>query len=329
MRISTKDWVNFREKLSKLNKEAAEKMTEFVQKRGFGDPDLIEYAYGLVTKYGEGSAALSALMYDAVAEMEGKTLPAAVPAPTPDKNEVAKMVNGVKKWSKKPESLGNAVGRMVKRTGADTTLRNARRDGAEFAWVPHGDTCAFCIALASRGWQHISKSALKNGHAEHIHANCDCTYAIRFSPKTSVAGYNPDKYKEMYDSAEGNTPEEKIRYMRREREAEKKSLKNKGLDSIIKDNKGFINLDLQLFAEKSLEQQGERQLRKGIKSLQQDVERHKDYIKNPKQKWKDWDLFSEERKQRELKHWEKEIEAFEDSIKNRIEMLKKRGLWNE
>ena len=209
MRISTKDWVNFREKLSKLNKEAAEKMTEFVQKRGFGDPDLIEYAYGLVTKYGEGSAALSALMYDAVAEMEGKTLPAAVPAPTPDKNEVAKMVNGVKKWSKKPESLGNAVGRMVKRTGADTTLRNARRDGAEFAWVPHGDTCAFCIALASRGWQHISKSALKNGHAEHIHANCDCTYAIRFSPKTSVAGYNPDKYKEMYDSGRKDSVYEK------------------------------------------------------------------------------------------------------------------------
>ena len=45
-------------------------------------------------------------------------------------------------------------------------LKNALRDGAEFAWVPNGDTCAFCMTLASRGWQRASKRAIKNGHAE-------------------------------------------------------------------------------------------------------------------------------------------------------------------
>ena len=88
--------------------------------------------------------------------------------------------------------------------GADTTLKNAERDGAQFAWVPHGDTCAFCIALASRGWQYKSKKAMRNGHAEHIHAHCDCEYAVRFDGKSTVAGYDPDKYLEEYYDANGD-----------------------------------------------------------------------------------------------------------------------------
>ena len=75
------------------------------------------------------------------------------------------------------------------------------RDGAEWAWVPHGDTCPFCITLASRGWQTASQKLLKNGHAEHIHSNCDCEFAVRFDRRTSVAGYDPEKYLKQYRAA--------------------------------------------------------------------------------------------------------------------------------
>lgn len=220
MRISTKDWKNYIEKLSKLNNTAGEKMSDYVARHGFNDPNIIDYAYGLVTKYGEGSASLSAMMYDAIAEMEGKILPSAEVAETPEYGEVAKAINGVKKHSQNPNSYGNVVNRLVKRTGADTMLKNADRDGAEFAWVPSGDTCAFCIALASRGWQHISKKSLKNGHAEHIHANCDCNYTVRFDGKSTVEGYDPDEYLEIYENAEGSTPDEKINSMRAKYRAE-------------------------------------------------------------------------------------------------------------
>lgn len=220
MRISSKDWKNYIDKLSKLNNIAGEKMSDYVARHGFDDPRIIDYAYGLVTKYGEGSASLSAMMYDAIAEMEGKILPSAEVAETPEYGEVAKAINGVRKHSQNPTSYGNVVNRLVKRTGADTMLQNAERDGAEFAWVPSGDTCAFCIALASRGWQHISKKTLKNGHAEHIHANCDCNYTVRFDGKSSVAGYNPEEYLEIYESAEGDTPEEKINSIRAKYRAE-------------------------------------------------------------------------------------------------------------
>ena len=221
--VSAKDWDAYIRRLSALNETAAEKMRDFVRKNGFGDMNaLIDYAYALATKYGEGAAALSAAMYDAVAELSGKLFDPAIPAETASYQQVAKTVQGVAKVSQNPEEMGSAVGRLVKQAGADTTLQNALRDGAEFAWVPSGDTCAFCITLASRGWQRASKKAVKGGHAEHIHSNCDCTYAIRFDSKGGVAGYDPEKYLRMYEGAEGDTPREKINALRRENYAEHK-----------------------------------------------------------------------------------------------------------
>jgi hypothetical protein len=208
MQISSKDWENYIKKLNELNETAGRLMSEYISKHGFGDTDaIISYAYGLITKYGEGSAALSAAMYDAIAEMSGKTLPPAEVAPTADYKEVAEAVNGTIKQSSNPKTTGSTVSRLVKQAGADTMLKNAERDGAQFAWVPSGDTCAFCLTLASNGFQYMSENAKKNGHAEHIHANCDCNYTVRFDNKSGVQSYDPKKYKEIYDNADGDINE--------------------------------------------------------------------------------------------------------------------------
>lgn len=213
MTISSKDWVRYINRLAAVNKKAAEDMQSYIQKHGFGDTqEIIDFAYALATKYGEAAASAACEMYDAVAETQGMTLPTADPAPTATYPEVAKAVNGTLKQS--PEQMYRAMSRLVKQAGADTMLQNAGRDGAEFAWIPHGDTCAFCMTLASRGWQRISKKALKNGHAEHIHSNCDCEYAIRFDGKSSVEGYDPERYRRIYDNMPGSTPEEKIKSLR-------------------------------------------------------------------------------------------------------------------
>ena len=140
-------------------------------------------------------------MYDALAAADGVPVPPAEPAEPASYREVAKMVNATKD---SPPQLQRGVSRLVKRAGADTTLQNAKRDGAEFAWIPHGDTCAFCLTLASRGWQRASANVLKGDHAEHIHANCDCEFAIRFSSGTNVAGYDPEKYLQKYRDAGGD-----------------------------------------------------------------------------------------------------------------------------
>ena len=191
---------SYHARLSKLNEKAGQQMAEYVAAHGIEDgPALIAYAHALVTKYGEGSAELACQMYDALAEASKANLPAAEPAATAEYGEVARMVNATKRQN--PANLPNGVRRLVKRAGADTTLHNAIRDGAEWAWVPHGDTCPFCIMLASNGWQKASAKLLKGGHAEHIHANCDCEFAVRFDSSTSVAGYDPEKYLRQYRAA--------------------------------------------------------------------------------------------------------------------------------
>ena len=203
MKITEKAWAEYIRRLAGLNEKAGQLMAEYIAAHGTDDARaLIAYANALVTKYGEGSAELACQMYDALAAASNVSVPAAVPAATAEYGEVARMVNATK--NQNPANLPNGVSRLVKRAAADTTLHNAIRDGAEWAWVPHGDTCPFCIMLASNGWQRASKKLLKGGHAEHIHANCDCEFAVRFNSSTNVAGYDPEKYLQQYRAADSD-----------------------------------------------------------------------------------------------------------------------------
>jgi len=206
--------------MAKISQKAADLMQAYVQKHGFDDDKaLLDYAFALSQRYGQAIGSLSCSMYEATAAAQGVTVPTAEIADLPEYGEVAKAVHGTMKRSQ--ISVPSTVARLVKQVGADTTLKNAMRDGAQFAWVPHGDTCSFCITLASRGWQYMSKQALKNGHAEHIHANCDCQYAVRFDGKSGVRGYDPDKYLAQYNAAGGD-----INAMRRMRYKENKAAIN-------------------------------------------------------------------------------------------------------
>ena len=225
MQIPSKAWDRYIANLRKMSDKASRLMLERIAGVDLSAlsaderADIIDYAYALATKYGEGTGALASEMYDALAELSGASVPSAVPAPTATYAEVAKAVNGTIKTGN-VEIVSSATGRLVKMVGVDTMMQNALRDGAEWAWIPRGDTCAFCITLASRGWQSASKQAIKNGHAEHIHANCDCTYAVRFGHDVDVEGYNPSAYYKMYQSADGGSPKAKINAMRREFYAE-------------------------------------------------------------------------------------------------------------
>lgn len=235
MQITAKTWNEYITRLSRLNQKAGQLMRQYIDTHGTGDADaLITYAAALVTKYGEGSAELACQMYDALAEAANARVPAAEPAEPADYGEVARMVNATK--NQNPANLPNGVSRLVKRAGADTTLKNAVRDGAEWAWVPHGDTCPFCITLASNGWQKASSKVLKGGHAEHIHANCDCEFAIRFDHNTTVAGYDPEKYLAQYNAAGGD-----INKMRRVNYAANKERINAQKRAAYAARKGYTN----------------------------------------------------------------------------------------
>ena len=222
--ITQSAWNKYIRKLAAIDTKAADLMQAWIDKNGLDDEDgLIQYAYALATKYGEASATLSSEMYDYMASMMNAGVPAAVPAETASMREVAKGTM----WGKyhSPSQIPSVISRQVRQAGADTMIQNARRDGAEWAWIPQGDTCAFCITLASRGWQPASKAVLKGNHAEHIHQNCDCTFAIAFKPSDKNQYdyvYDPEKYRDMYYGAEGETPSEKINAIRRKIDQQKK-----------------------------------------------------------------------------------------------------------
>ena len=254
MQISAKTWNEYVIRLSRLNQKAGQLMREYIDAHGTANTDdLVAYAYGLVTKYGEGSAELACQMYEALAEAQGVYVPAAEPAATASYGEVARMVSATK--DQNPANLPNGVSRLVKRAGADTTLKNAIRDGAEWAWVPHGDTCPFCITLASNGWQKASQKLLKGGHAEHIHAKCDCEFAVRFRSDTTVAGYDPDKYYRQYREAGGDINKmrridyaanrERINTQKRAAYAARKAYTNQAASAILDaSNKIGVNPDV-------------------------------------------------------------------------------------
>ena len=230
MKITDKQWNRYISVLRELNNKAAEEMIRYMTAHNITKVNggyvltrqernaLIDYAYALATKYGEGAAAAAAEMYDAVAMASKANVPPAVPANTATYAEVAKAVNGTLKQN--PEIVPSAIGRLVKTAGVDTTLNNAIRDQAYFAWIPRGDTCAFCIMLASQGWQRASKDALEGGHAKHIHANCDCTYMVRFGDNLYVEGYDPSEYLRTYNNADGTGWQDKLNSMRRDYYAE-------------------------------------------------------------------------------------------------------------
>jgi len=224
MRITQKTWDNYVKLLRKFSDRATNEMKAYLatQNALYNEgnmtlyqyrENLIRYAYALATKYGEGAGAAACEMYDAVSALENANVPPALPARTATYGEVAKAVLGTLKTGN-DEIVSASVGRQVKLVGVDTMMQNALRDGAEWAWIPRGDTCAFCLTLASRGWQKASENAIKDGHAEHIHANCDCTYAVRFSDNVDVEGYDPEQYRKMYYDApleDGQAPSAKNR----------------------------------------------------------------------------------------------------------------------
>lgn len=216
MRITRKAWEAYVYKLRKISDAAADAMWAWLKENGTDSVEAaVFYARTLSGTYGEAAAALACEMYDGIAAAYGVTVPAAEPAEI-DYEAIEAAVRATIK--KNPTTLSAVVAREVKQASADTMLRNAARDGAEFAWIPSGDTCAFCITLASRGWQRQSRKAAKR-HATHIHTNCDCNYAVRFGDSGGVGGYDPDKYLDTYQHADGSTPRAKINAIRREQYA--------------------------------------------------------------------------------------------------------------
>ncbi|MFR5416782.1 MAG: hypothetical protein ACLTHL_07280 [Collinsella sp.] len=88
------------------------------------------------------------------------------------------------------------VDEEIRRAANRCVAHNARKDPAKpwYARVPRGETCGFCLMLASFGFYAKTEAA-----AEHSHAHCDCRIVPGFDGVTTVKGYDPDGMYERHN----------------------------------------------------------------------------------------------------------------------------------
>ena len=106
--------------------------------------------------------------------------------------------------------------------------------------------------------------------------------------------------------------------------------KMKSQETLEKSSKsGTIKMNLQLFAEKDIKNQGSNSLKRAIRKYETKINEHEAKISNPENyipKWEDKDIREQEGL---IKHWKKEIRNFNQSINDRVDELKARGDYDE
>lgn len=171
---------------------------------------------GLIAEYGEAVAALAADRFDALREVAGAPGRfSASPAPPVDpERTIARM-----RWAITPifqaqnpaQALANldvVVDEYVKEPGRATLIAATELDPAKATWarVPTGaSTCAWCLALASRGATYGSKeSAEFREDGGKYHGKCDCqpTPVWNGDLRTLPSDYDSEALLEKYRKAE-------------------------------------------------------------------------------------------------------------------------------
>lgn len=152
------------------------------------------------------AAAYAASFYDAVRKLElGETFGAEAISNRSQKRTIGTIDKGIedikngKTYNDFMRRMLNQVDYEIKRAAGECVQQNGKRDKRKvrFARVPTGnDTCEFCIMLASRGFDYLSKESA--GSINHYHPNCDCRIVPGFEGETQVEGYDPDELYEQY-----------------------------------------------------------------------------------------------------------------------------------
>lgn len=162
---------------------------------------LIEAVYGITGRYGDMAATASAQWYEEI-RPPGTFRPSLGDTAPIDQVEGAVRAAVQHLWSPNPDqtltALMGPVQRMIEDAARDTIIKNAGLDPLEPSWarVPSGTkTCAFCTTLASKGFGYTTAEAA----AKQSHNDCRCLIVPSFEKHPKVEGYDPERYKHMYD----------------------------------------------------------------------------------------------------------------------------------
>ena len=192
-------------------KEAA--MDEFMDDFDVGmtRDEVVELATRIAQKYSYLGCELGAQWYDLCSELAGLEVDPAY-LPEVDVGELEGRAQAAFGRSQGSSLIGevfnyylqNQIERSIRMTGDANLWRDYERGtaGGRWARVPVGDTCAWCLMLASQGAWYLSEETAKGIDPGHYHDGCDCV-AVYHADPDSIAGYTKlAKYKGMYYDAE-------------------------------------------------------------------------------------------------------------------------------
>ena len=172
--------------------------------------EIMEQAVEVARKFSYLGMELGAQWYDLCTELAGIS---AEPAEIGEVDDVNLMehAKATVKASSNPDIrmifdafLQNQINDSIRRTGSANLWRDYNRGLTSGRWarVPVGETCAWCLMLASQGAWYLSEESALGKSAGHYHNDCNCIAVYHATPE-SIGGYSKlQEYKRMYYDAD-------------------------------------------------------------------------------------------------------------------------------
>lgn len=191
-----------------LKQAAIDEFMEYVHD-GMTVDEVVDAATQVAVKFSYLGEELGAQWYDLCSEIAGIDADAAY-LPEVDAQGIAERASTVARSGGDVKSvfnefLANQIQESIRTTGTANLWRDYERGLTPGKWarVPVGDTCAWCLMLASQGaWYLTEKSALTSRHGGAYHRHCNCIAVYHADPE-SIGGYAKlEQYKRMYYDAD-------------------------------------------------------------------------------------------------------------------------------
>lgn len=203
------------------------------------------------------------------------------------------------------------------------TVRKNAKENYQMGFSPklHRKSSGHCCKWCSEKAGDYDYSPNMDRDVFRRHANCRCQ--ILYDPDGTGKRLQ-DSHTKKWGTEKELRKQNQERLKKQEEEREKQ-LKGKKLEKKVgavpensrkkKKSKG---------TEKGLDSQTINQLKKSIRSLNKQIEKHKEKIAHPELIYPNWDKYNEIEKEGYKKHWKKEISTFEIQIERREREIDRR-----
>lgn len=152
---------------------------------------------GLIEQYGIISASIGADVFEAEARELGLR-PSTEVAPGVNAGRAASRLEAELNTTTTLATALALTDELVKQPFRSTFQDSAIRSGAGWARVPLGDTCNFCIMLASRGGVYTRDTVVLGFNGKRYHGECDCQPVLVRDKSDYPDGYDPAAMYEQY-----------------------------------------------------------------------------------------------------------------------------------